>query len=82
MKINTIIKLISTLLIALTLSACGGGGGSSSTVAIEVTDCDTYTIIEDGDELVRDEADTEIRILDQDGTKKVCVVSGSAHLNR
>ncbi len=86
--------IISTSLIALLLSACGGGGGGSSDASfdsgntkISVITCNTttpvYTTIETGDLLVKEVTPTEVIIVhDNNNNKKVCVISGSAHLLR
>ena len=75
----------------LFFTACGGGGGGSTTEivldnssnTITVTSCENYIIINDGDSLVKDTTDTVVKIIhDSNNVKKVCVVSGSAHIVR
>lgn len=77
--------------LALIFSACGGGGDSASfsdaQTQITIVDCNNtnpqYTNIEDKDVLVKDSQNTQITIIhDSNNTKKVCVISGSAHLVR
>lgn len=44
---------------------------------------DYYTCIQSGDTLVKDDSNTIIKVIgDSNDNKKVCVVSGSAHLLR
>ena len=84
---RNIYLIISSISLALLLSACGGGdtadSGSSST-QIPVVHCDTNTTtpIEDGDTLVKETDDTTVTITDTDGDKKVCTDTGDAHLLR
>ena len=78
--------LINITLIALFLSACGDDGkGSFDTGSqqITVTSCETYITLQSNDLLVKDTANTSVKIVhDGNNNKKVCVVSGSAHIIR
>lgn len=92
------IKYISIVsLTALFLSACGGEDGSfkgegSTTISLvgitcvttpTATDIDGYETLESGDTIIKDDDNTSISIYhDVDGLKKVCLVSGSAHILR
>lgn len=81
-------KIYITLAIisAMTLVGCGGGGGTSegsnSTTIIPITTCDTYTTVVTGDSIVRDSSNTTVKIIDADGSRKICVATGSAHIVR
>jgi hypothetical protein len=82
-----IVLIISSLFLALLFSACGGGDGEGNfdtgSQEINVTQCEIYTIIQINDLLVKDNSDTTVKIVhDSNGTKTICVVSGSAHLIR
>lgn len=82
--------------IALFLSACGGEDASfkeeSTTISLVGIDCvttptatdiDGYETLESGDTIIKDDDNTTISIYhDVDGVKKVCLVSGSAHILR
>lgn len=90
-KIN--ITLITSLL-TLILSGCGGGGGGSSDASFDTGDtkipvviCNNttpiFTNIEVGDLLVKETSSTLVNIVhDSNNNKKVCVISGAAHLLR
>lgn len=89
---RNIYLVISSIVLALLLSACGGAGSSdasfdSGNKKIAVIACNTttpvYTDIETGDLLGKEVTPTNVTIIhDTNGNKKVCVVSGSAHLLR
>lgn len=84
---KNIVLIISSLFLALLFSACGGGDGEGNfdtgSQEINVTQCETYTIIQINDLLVKDNSDTTVKIVhDSNGTKTICIVSGSAHLIR
>ena len=93
---RNIYLIISSIVLALLLSACGGGGGGGSDASfssgdssnkITVIDCDNitpvYTDIETGDVLVKEDNFTVVTLVhNTDGSKKVCVVTGAAHLLR
>ena len=89
--------LISSISLALLLTACGGGGStdesrkgvsdgndSNNGDIVKVVDCSTgeVTSIESGDILLRDTTNTMVTITDTDGHKTVCVDVGSAHISR
>lgn len=86
------IYLIATsIIIALFLSACGEGDsasftGSTSTssiITIPIPMCEDYVNILTGDTVVQDETGTTIKtVFNTDGSKKVCVLTGSAHIIR
>ena len=72
---------------ALLLSACGGGGSngsfSNAEQTIAIPNCETYENILDGDTVIQDQNSTSIKtVFDANGTKKVCVLTGSAHILR
>jgi hypothetical protein len=95
MKKDILILTLVTATIFL-MSACSGGGGggdasfSQGSTNIAVVDCnstvnipDGYTTMIAGDALVQDITPTVITTYhDTNGTKKVCTVSGKAHLVR
>jgi len=80
--------ILNSISLALLLSACGTGDMSEDTntgdnVKVVVTACNTYTIIQSGDTLVKDSDNTSIiTVFNSDGLKKVCVQTGSAHILR
>ncbi|MDD2790673.1 MAG: hypothetical protein PHU40_08430 [Sulfurimonas sp.] len=81
------IYLITTAISAVFFfAACSGEGGSkfeSGANSIAVTNCETYTTVQENDLLVKDDAATTIKVVhDINGTKTVCVLSGSAHIIR
>ena len=83
-KIYTGIGVVS-LLSFFTFGCSGDGRGrfdtGSTNVAVGV--CETYTPIAANDLLVKDSDNTTIKIIhDQNGSKSICVVSGSAHIVR
>jgi hypothetical protein len=77
---------LSSITLALLLSTCGGGDSSSfenSQTLITIPSCETYEDIVTGDTVVQDESNTSIKtVFNTDGTKKVCVLTGSAHIVR
>ena len=77
---------IMVITIALLLSACSENSESTFDTGEEkivVTNCETYTVVQTNDLLVKDSTNTVIKIVDDiNGTKTVCVVSGSAHIIR
>lgn len=85
---KNIYLIISSIVLALLLSACGGGGGTgdsgSSSTQIQVVDCDTNTTtpLLSGDTLVQETDDTTVTITDTNGDKEVCVDTGAAHIVR
>jgi hypothetical protein len=94
--INTLIA--TSITIGLTACGGGGGGGSDASFAdaetlipIDVNctanptqlDIDSYITLNSGDVIVKDEENTTISTYhDIDGNKKVCRVTGSAHIIR
>ena len=71
----------------LLLSACSGGGGDSSfenaNTTIPITNCETYVDVLSGDAIVQDSNGTSIKtVFNTDGSKKVCIISGTAHIVR
>ena len=95
-KHNRIKIATLSLLTLLTLSftACGGGSDDASFANSEtMIDIDvncttpatisTYITLHSGDAVVKDDDNTTISIYhDVNGTKKVCLESGSAHIIR
>ncbi len=91
MKINKLIQLAAFTTIIIGFSACGGGGGGSTfknsetLIPITVTcktpaTIDDYLSLESGDVIAEDENATIKTYHDTNGTKKVCLVSGTAHI--
>ena len=90
------IASLSLLTLAtLSFTACGGGGDDASfkntenlvdiNIQCEVnatsSDIATYITVNSGDVIVKEEDNTTISLYhDINGTKKVCLVSGSAHI--
>lgn len=88
--------MIVTLLSTIAFTACGGGDNASfsnSETLIDITipcettpdsnDISSYITLNSGDVIVKDTNDTKISIYhDVNGTKKVCLTSGSAHIIR
>ena len=77
---------ISLIALVLFLSACGSDGDGKFDTGeekITVNICETYVILQTNDLLVKDEDNTEVKIIhDSNNIKQVCVVSGSAHIIR
>ena len=89
-------KILSTMiltLLPLSFIACGGSGddasfkNSETIIPIDV-DCNgtvaisSYIELESGDVIVEDNNATIKTYHDTNGTKKICKVSGSAHIIR
>jgi hypothetical protein len=73
---------LTTLSLALLLSACGGSEDNSETL-ITIPPCETYEDIVAGDIVVQDDVNTSIKtVFNTDGSKKVCVLTGAAHIVR
>ncbi len=94
MRLN-ILTLTVSVILALLLSACGGGGDASFSNGETIVQVDvnctgattaaiaTYIELNSGDALVKNDNNTSVKIYhDVNGTKKVCLVSGSAHIVR
>ena len=84
---KNIILLFTIPLIALLFSACGGSGDGQFDTGeqkIDVPVCvDSNLTIVQNDLLVKDDANTTVTIShDVNGTKTVCVLTGSAHIIR
>ena len=84
MKRIYLILMVSV--VGLLLSACSGDGQGSFDTGEEkiiITNCETYVNTQVNDLLVKDDSATTIKIVhDVNGTKRVCVASGSAHIIR
>jgi hypothetical protein len=79
------IYLISIFIMGLILGGCSEGTvkETSSTTIIEITQCNQYTTLESGDEVVSDQAGTILTtIFDSSNNKQICVQSGAAHIVR
>ncbi|MGB5792890.1 hypothetical protein [Poseidonibacter sp.] len=90
-----IMPIILLIAIAINFTACGGGGGGDSSFKQETekitmcvtnatpTDIANYLTLNSGDTIVDDEPTS---IIKEDNTlgisRKVCLVSGSAHIVR
>ena len=84
---KNIYLIISSITLALLLSACGGGGSegsfNNSETLITIPSCEIYEDIITGDTIIQDQNNTSIKtVFNIDGTKKVCVLTGSAHIIR
>ena len=82
-------KVYTTIIafIMLFITACSDGKGKfdTGTSKIDIADCNTssYTTMQDNDLLVEDSDSTLLQIIhDSNGTKKVCIQTGSAHIIR
>ena len=96
MKNNKIIQNLLLGLIAISFISCGGGGNtiegfngnSYEEINIEKyctlpDKIDEYIMLKSGDQIVKDVEGTKISILhDENNVKKVCLNSGTAHINR
>ena len=84
---KNIIKLsiITTCLITIFIG-CGDGDANFSDpeTTLTITKCDTYTTLLTNDVVISDNTTaTEIKtVVNTDDTKKICVVTGSAHILR
>lgn len=97
-KVNNkkVIKTLLILTTSISFMACGGGSntvegfdGNSyeeiniSKVCTSPDTVDDYIELKSGDQIVKDSEGTEISILhDENSVKKVCLKSGTAHINR
>lgn len=83
---RNIYLIISSLSLALFLSACGSGSdGTTNPSNVQVVNCDTNTTttIYTGNTLVKEDNNTTVTITDIDSSSKtVCVNTGSAHIVR
>jgi len=83
---RNIYLIISSITLALLLSACGGGGTSEGgdTLKITIPACgEIYELLYDGDAVIKNEDNTSVKtVFNTDGTKKICVLSGSASILR
>lgn len=95
---NKILLITLGSILSISFTACGGGGGSDSSfsnseelipisIPCEVTpsntDISNYITLNSGDVIVKDTDTAEISIYhDINGTKKVCLVTPSAHIIR
>ena len=96
LNINKLILLVTLTTIIIGFSACGGGDSDASfknsetlipidincTVTPTVLDISTYIELKSGDVIVEDENATIETYHDTNGTKKVCIDSGIAHIIR
>lgn len=83
---KNIYKLTIIALITLLFSACGNEGDGkfdTGNSKIIISNCETYTTVQAGDLLVKDDDNTSIKIIHNiDDSKEVCVLTGSAHFIR
>lgn len=95
MKLNKIISTTILAVLPLGFIACGGGGGGSDAsfknsetlIPIDVNCTNpatiaTYIPLQSGDVIVEDSNATVKTYHDINGTKKICLVSGTAHIVR
>jgi hypothetical protein len=92
MKITT--HLLIATLTAISFTACGNdsiegfNGNSYEEIAIDINcstldTIDKYIILKSGDQIIKDEEDSNITIFhDENGVKSICLQSGKAHINR
>ncbi|KIM11449.1 MAG: hypothetical protein KU37_04320 [Sulfuricurvum sp. PC08-66] len=78
-KILTIALAMSIALLFVGCDKMHFEGGSTQ---VSVATCESYTQIQSGDTLVKEASGTVVKIIDLDGNRSVCVVSGSATLYR
>jgi len=82
-KIYIAMTIISTILLFSACSDDGQGSFDTGDEKIVVSVCETYTVVQTNDLLVKDEDNTTIKTVhDVNGTKKICTLSGSAHIIR
>ena len=87
---KNIIYLVASVLIAISFNACGSSSSSTSTIQIPIdVNCttpatiNTYIPLQSGDSIVPQEDNTTVSTYhDINGTKRVCLVSGSAYIER
>lgn len=79
--------ILTSLIAALLLSACGGTDAEYGQTQRPIVDCNTttviseYTIMYSDETILNDETNTTIQTYHSDiGDKFVCVVNGKAHL--
>ena len=98
MRVLHILIAITTTILLTACGGGGGGGGTAiggGTIQIQITDCatgsvgtddcgsgsDHYTCMQANDTIVQNTDDTVVTIVENE-TRKICVVSGAAHLLR
>jgi ABC-type phosphate transport system ATPase subunit len=89
---KNILKISITTLLITIFIGCGGSGDDSSfknsEEIIQIVDCNSttgYTTVETGDVVIQNNSSVETKIktvFNTDSSKKVCVLSGSAHIIR
>ncbi|QOY52288.1 hypothetical protein [Candidatus Sulfurimonas baltica] len=94
---KNITAIITFVLLTIGFNACSGGGGDASfengqtiipvsiacITAPDENDIATYETLLSGDAIVKDDVNTTVSIYhDVDGNKKICLVSGVAHIVR
>ena len=94
---NIINKTLLPIFVITSFTACGGGGGSASfenseeiipvsincVVSPSSNDISNYITLNSGDVIVKDSDNAEVSIYhDSTGTKKICLVTPSAHIIR
>lgn len=79
------LKLLSVAIMGvLSFSGCGEEDKRTNTqTLITIPACETYENILTGDLVVQDDSNTSVKtVFNIDGSKKVCVLTGSAHIVR
>ena len=92
---KNIILVIALIVIGINFNACSGGGGGDASFSsgqqiiqidvncTTVADIATYISLQSNDAIVKNDNNTSVSIYhDLNGTKKICLVSGSAHILR
>jgi len=95
LTVKKIVTTIKMTIITIGFTACGGGnnvegfnGNSYEEINIDKVcatpdTVDEYITLKSGDQIVKDNEGTEISILhDENNVKKICLNSGTAHINR
>lgn len=64
-------------------SSSSSGTPASSKISIAISLCNTYTPLQASDAVIKDSTPTILKVNSySDGTKEICLVSGSAHILR
>ena len=84
-----LIFIILSLYISINFVGCGSDNTQSNTDSISITTCstptqiETYTPIQNGDEVIPDSQDSSVeRYFGANDTQLLCLASGQAHIER
>lgn len=94
MRNKYILQIALVSLLAISFTACGGGGDDASfknsetmipvdVLCVTPADISSYIPLQSGDVIAKEDDNTSVSIYhDVNGTKKICLESGTAHIIR